>query len=56
MGKQSLYDVEITVDVKGSGESDSWNHRFGFRKIESFIDDVTGGRYINQIVYLSSYD
>ncbi|CAD5181350.1 unnamed protein product [Musa acuminata subsp. malaccensis] len=44
MGKQSLYDVEITVDVKGSGESDSWNHRFGFRKIESFIDDVTGGR------------
>ncbi|KAL2469207.1 Mannosylglycoprotein endo-beta-mannosidase [Forsythia ovata] len=44
MGKQSLYNVEITVDVNGFGESDSWNHHFGFRKIESHIDSATGGR------------
>ncbi|KAL3538103.1 hypothetical protein ACH5RR_001469 [Cinchona calisaya] len=44
MGKQSLYNVEITVDVKGFGESDSWSHHFGFRKIESHIDGATGGR------------
>ncbi|XP_038988760.1 mannosylglycoprotein endo-beta-mannosidase isoform X2 [Phoenix dactylifera] len=44
MGKQSLYNVGITVDVKGFGESDSWSHQFGFRKIESIIDSVTGGR------------
>ncbi|KAK9083934.1 hypothetical protein Scep_030405 [Stephania cephalantha] len=44
MGKQSLYNVEITVDVKGYGESDSWKHPFGFRKIESSVDTTTGGR------------
>lgn len=44
MGKQSMYNVGITVDVKGNGESDSWSHPFGFRKIESHIDDATGGR------------
>ncbi|KAK7258855.1 hypothetical protein RIF29_24443 [Crotalaria pallida] len=44
MGKQSLYNVVIIIDVKGFGESDSWNHHFGFRKIESHIDDATGGR------------
>ncbi|KAF7112461.1 hypothetical protein RHSIM_RhsimUnG0226200 [Rhododendron simsii] len=44
MGKQSLYNVEIGVQVKGFGESDMWNHHFGFRKIESKIDSVTGGR------------
>lgn len=44
MGKQYLYNVEITVDVKGYGESDSWRHKFGFRKIESTIDATTGGR------------
>lgn len=44
MGKQSLYNVGITVDVKGYGESDSWKHLFGFRKIESQIDSSTGGR------------
>ncbi|GJN14323.1 hypothetical protein PR202_gb01133 [Eleusine coracana subsp. coracana] len=44
MGKQSLYNVEISVDVKGFGESDSWSHYFGFRKIESTIDSSTGGR------------
>ncbi|RLM99468.1 mannosylglycoprotein endo-beta-mannosidase [Panicum miliaceum] len=44
MGKQSLYNVEISMDVKGFGESDSWSHYFGFRKIESTIDDSTGGR------------
>ncbi|KAM7473749.1 hypothetical protein LguiB_020992 [Lonicera macranthoides] len=44
MGKQSLYNVEITVDVKGYGESDLWSHPFGFRKIESHIDSSTGGR------------
>ncbi|CAJ1976148.1 unnamed protein product [Sphenostylis stenocarpa] len=44
MGKQSLYNVIINVDVKGYGESDSWSHHFGFRKIESHIDDATGGR------------
>nr|XP_029124102.1 mannosylglycoprotein endo-beta-mannosidase isoform X2 [Elaeis guineensis] len=47
MGKQSLYNVGITVDVKGFGESDSWSHHFGFRKIESIIDSVTGGRLFN---------
>lgn len=45
MGKQSLYNVIITVDVEGYGESDSWSHLFGFRKIESYIDSGTGGRY-----------
>jgi mannosylglycoprotein endo-beta-mannosidase len=44
MGKQSLYNVEISVDVKGLGESDAWSHYFGFRKIESTIDGSTGGR------------
>ncbi|KAI5658835.1 hypothetical protein M9H77_27628 [Catharanthus roseus] len=44
MGKQSLYNVEITVNVKGFGESDIWSHHFGFRKIESHIDSSTGGR------------
>ncbi|XP_042475909.1 mannosylglycoprotein endo-beta-mannosidase isoform X2 [Macadamia integrifolia] len=44
MGEQSLYNVGITVDVKGYGESDSWSHQFGFRKVESHIDDATGGR------------
>lgn len=44
MGKQSLYKVVIAVDVKGFGESDSWTHLFGFRKIESSIDSATGGR------------
>lgn len=46
MGKQYLYNVEITVDVDGYGESDAWNHHFGFRKIQSEIDSATGGRYI----------
>ena len=45
MGKQSLYNVIINIDIKGYGESDSWNHHFGFRKIESHIDGATGGRY-----------
>lgn len=45
MGKQSLYNVEITVDVEDQGESDSWNQHFGFRKIESDRDTNTGGRY-----------
>ncbi|KAF7817896.1 mannosylglycoprotein endo-beta-mannosidase [Senna tora] len=44
MGKQSLYNVAIIVDVKGYGESDSWQQHFGFRKIESHIDGATGGR------------
>lgn len=44
MGKQSLYTVRISVDVKGYGESDLWSHLFGFRKIESHIDNATGGR------------
>ncbi|KAJ6762742.1 MANNOSYLGLYCOPROTEIN ENDO-BETA-MANNOSIDASE [Salix purpurea] len=44
MGKQALYNVTITVDVKGYGESDSWSHMHGFRKIESYIDSATGGR------------
>lgn len=44
MGKQTLYKVDITVDVKDYGESDSWSHPFGFRKIESYIDSATGGR------------
>ncbi|PKU61157.1 mannosylglycoprotein endo-beta-mannosidase isoform X1 [Dendrobium catenatum] len=44
MGKQYLYNVELSVDVKGFGESDSWSHQFGFRKIESIIDEATGGR------------
>eukprot|EP01018_Ginkgo_biloba_P034388 Gb_34575 [translate_table: standard] len=44
MGKQALYKVDITVDVKENGESDSWSHPFGFQKIESYIDSITGGR------------
>ncbi|XP_048424387.1 mannosylglycoprotein endo-beta-mannosidase [Pyrus x bretschneideri] len=44
MGRQSLYKVSITVDVKGYGESDLWGQLFGFRKIQSHIDTVTGGR------------
>lgn len=45
MGKQSLYNVVITVDVKGNGESDSWSHLYGFRQLVSYIDTATGGRY-----------
>ncbi|CAA6654061.1 unnamed protein product [Spirodela intermedia] len=45
MGKQYLYNVEIRVDVKGYGESDSWRHNFGFRRIQSTIDATTGGRF-----------
>lgn len=45
MGKQSLYNVQITVDANYHGESDSWSQHFGFRKIESHIDTDTGGRY-----------
>ncbi|KAK4803583.1 hypothetical protein SAY86_003400 [Trapa natans] len=44
MGKQALYHVTISVEVKGYGESDQWTHLFGFRKIESHIDSATGGR------------
>ncbi|XP_010528880.1 PREDICTED: mannosylglycoprotein endo-beta-mannosidase [Tarenaya hassleriana] len=44
MGKQTLYNVSITIDVKDIGESDSWTQPFGFRKIESDIDSGTGGR------------
>ncbi|PSS24930.1 Mannosylglycoprotein like [Actinidia chinensis var. chinensis] len=44
MGKQSLYNVEISIDVKGFGESDLCSHHFGFRKIESHVDSATGGR------------
>ncbi|XP_031270159.1 mannosylglycoprotein endo-beta-mannosidase-like [Pistacia vera] len=44
MGKQALYNVQISVEVKGYGKSDSWSHLFGFRKIESYIDNATGGR------------
>ncbi|XP_008450651.2 mannosylglycoprotein endo-beta-mannosidase isoform X1 [Cucumis melo] len=44
MGKQYLYNVVISIDVDGFGESDSWSHDFGFRKIESHIDPTTGGR------------
>ncbi|GAV63161.1 Glyco_hydro_2 domain-containing protein/Glyco_hydro_2_C domain-containing protein/Glyco_hydro_2_N domain-containing protein [Cephalotus follicularis] len=44
MGQQSLYNVMITVDVKGYGESDLWSHLFGFRKIESHVDKATRGR------------
>ncbi|KAF8018107.1 hypothetical protein BT93_H3109 [Corymbia citriodora subsp. variegata] len=44
MGKQSLYHVAVSVEVKEFGESDSWRHLFGFRKIESHIDSATGGR------------
>ncbi|XP_015875205.2 mannosylglycoprotein endo-beta-mannosidase [Ziziphus jujuba] len=44
MGKQSLYNVVVTVDVKGNGESDSWSHLYGFRQLVSHIDTATGGR------------
>lgn len=45
MGKQFLYNLEIAVDVEDYGESDSSIQHFGFRKIESYIDTTTGGRY-----------
>ncbi|KDP23514.1 hypothetical protein JCGZ_23347 [Jatropha curcas] len=44
MGKQTMYNVSIAVDVKGYGESDSWSQPYGFRKITSHIDSKTGGR------------
>ncbi|XP_010674750.1 mannosylglycoprotein endo-beta-mannosidase isoform X2 [Beta vulgaris subsp. vulgaris] len=44
MGEQSLYNITIATDVEGFGESDMWDHLFGFRKIESYIDSATGGR------------
>ncbi|CAN0914250.1 Mannosylglycoprotein endo-beta-mannosidase [Linum grandiflorum] len=44
MGNQSLYNVTITANLEGHGESDTWNQLFGFRKIESTIDSSTGGR------------
>lgn len=45
MGKQTLHKVDIIIDVEDFGESDSWTHLFGFRKIESHVDQATGGRY-----------
>lgn len=54
MGKQALYNVTITVDVKGHGESDSWSHMYGFRKIESYIDSATGGRYLMCKFYVTN--
>ncbi|KAF6135351.1 hypothetical protein GIB67_027225 [Kingdonia uniflora] len=44
IGKPSLYNVGINVDVKGYGESDSWKYPFGFHKIEGTTDSVTGRR------------
>ncbi|OWM85363.1 hypothetical protein CDL15_Pgr018987 [Punica granatum] len=44
MGKQALHHVTISVEVKEHGESDQWTHLFGFRKIESHIDNATDGR------------
>lgn len=44
MGKQTLHRVNIIIQVHDYGESDSWTHLFGFRKIESYIDPSTGGR------------
>ena len=44
MGKQTLHKVDIIIDVEDFGESDSWTHLFGFRKIESHVDQATGGR------------
>ncbi|KAL6959225.1 mannosylglycoprotein endo-beta-mannosidase [Sarracenia purpurea var. burkii] len=29
MGKQSLYNVEVSVDAEGFGESDLWSHHLG---------------------------
>lgn len=50
MGKQALYHVTISVEVKGYGESDQWSHLFGFRKIESHVDSATGGRYNQKLL------
>eukprot|EP00850_Spirogloea_muscicola_P022865 SM000315S11902 [mRNA] locus=s315:76654:82974:- [translate_table: standard] len=44
MGSQPLYSVQIILDIRHYGESDTWMGRFGFRDIESVIDDDTGGR------------
>lgn len=55
MGKQSLYNVSIDIAIKGYGESDSWKHHFGFRKIESHIDAATGGRYGSLLCSLIYY-
>lgn len=44
MGKQYLYNVELSVSVNDHGESDSWSQPFGFRHIHSHIDSATGGR------------
>ncbi|CAM6101571.1 unnamed protein product [Calypogeia fissa] len=44
MGKQPLYNVDIVVEVGDNEESDAWNHRIGFRHIDSHIDSSTGGR------------
>ncbi|EFJ38871.1 hypothetical protein SELMODRAFT_164536 [Selaginella moellendorffii] len=45
MGEQALYQVEISLEVNENGESDSWSHNFGFRKIDSFLDPVTKSRH-----------
>lgn len=45
MGKQTLNKVNISLVIQEYGESDSWTHLFGFRKIENYIDPLTGGRY-----------
>lgn len=44
LGDQPLYKVDITLDVREYGESDSWSHLFGFRHIDSYIDPSTNGR------------
>ncbi|KAG0622089.1 hypothetical protein M758_3G071400 [Ceratodon purpureus] len=44
MGDQPLYKVDITLEVQGYGETDTWSHLFGFRHIDSYIDPATDGR------------
>lgn len=44
MGAHPLFSVEVTLEVEGWGESDSWRHDFGFRDIQSHIDPLSGAR------------
>eukprot|EP00897_Mesotaenium_endlicherianum_P010214 jgi/Mesen1/9220/ME000591S08540 len=44
MGEAALYQVQISAEIDGFGESDAWSHRFGFRHISHSVDPKTGGR------------
>ena len=49
VGAQTLYNIEMVLNLDGIGVSDRVLQRFGIREIESRIDECLGGHtfYVN---------